>query len=89
MRAAALSFTVLDADVAAPLAPTKLTLIYPFSCDNVNYALRFFMIDAQARGRMSNSAANSLLAAKPGKNSAAARLGQIVPKPLISRKFST
>src|SRR5216683_5003445 len=41
------------------------------------------MIDTQARGRVSNSAANSL---PTSENSAADHLGQIVP---ISRKVST
>jgi len=44
------------------------------------------MIDTQAKGRVSNSAANSLPSAS---NSAAGELGRILPKPLISRRFST
>ena len=42
------------------------------------------MMDTQASGRVLNSAANPLPASE---NSAAGRLGQIVPKPLISRKI--
>jgi len=39
-----------------------------------------FMMNTQARGRVSNSAANS---PADRKNSAAAQRSQIVPKPLI------
>ena len=46
------------------------------------------MLDAQARGRMPNSAANSLPTSKPDENSAAGELGQIIPKTLILNKFS-
>src|SRR6266481_4670847 len=44
-----------------------------------------FVMDTQARGRVSNSAPNSLPTCG---NSAAGQPGQIVPKPLISHKFS-
>src|SRR5713101_72200 len=43
------------------------------------------MIDTQARGRVSNSAANSLPASE---NSAAVKLAQIAPKMLMSNQFS-
>jgi hypothetical protein len=46
------------------------------------------MLNSQAKGRVANSAANSLLTSKPGENSAAGELGQIIPKPLILNKFS-
>src|SRR5216684_9036504 len=44
------------------------------------------MIYTQARVRVSNSPANSL---PTSENSAAGHLGQIVPKPLICRRFAT
>jgi hypothetical protein len=46
------------------------------------------MMDTQARGRVSNSAANSLPASKPGKISAAGQLDPILRNPLISYKVS-
>jgi hypothetical protein len=47
-----------------------------------------FMLNTQAKHRMSNSAANPLPTAKPGENSAAGEFGQIIPKARISNKFS-
>src|SRR5438132_8534819 len=47
------------------------------------------MMNEQAAGRVSNSAANPLSASKPGENSAAGQLGQIISKRLISGRFLT
>jgi hypothetical protein len=47
-----------------------------------------FMLNTQAKGRVANSAANSLQTAKPDENSAAGELGHIMPKPLIFPTFS-
>src|SRR6266478_7392050 len=48
-----------------------------------------FMMDTQATGCVSNSAANPLSVPKPRKNSAAGRLGQIVLKALTCWRFLT
>src|SRR6266436_5592588 len=48
-----------------------------------------FMMDTQAIGWVSNSAANPLSVPKPRKNSAAGRLGKIVLKALICWRFLT
>ena len=47
-----------------------------------------FMLNKQAKGRVANSAANSLPTAKPDENSAAGELGQIILKRLIFKTFS-
>ena len=46
------------------------------------------MLNKQGKGRVANSAAASLLTAKPDENSAAGELGHIIPKPLIFLTFS-